>query len=68
LFHLSAAADQQKYHLMIEFEDGTTLSAFTQMWGAMELYQIGDEQKWQFIQGMHTAPLEAAFTEDYSAP
>jgi formamidopyrimidine-DNA glycosylase len=35
------------------------------MWGAMELYEKGEERKRQYIRGMRTTPAEKAFTADY---
>ncbi|MBN1558801.1 hypothetical protein JW998_01025, partial [candidate division KSB1 bacterium] len=42
-YHSSVALIPKKYHLLILFNDGTALSAVTQMWGAMELYAKGEE-------------------------
>ena len=50
---------------MICFTDGSALSAMTQMWGAMELYETGQEQNRQYIRGMRPTPLDSAFTQDY---
>jgi formamidopyrimidine-DNA glycosylase len=45
--------------------DGSALSTMTQMWGAMELYETGQEQNRQYIRGMRPTPLDSAFTLDY---
>jgi formamidopyrimidine-DNA glycosylase len=55
----------EKYHLYITFEDGSFLTALTQMWGAMELYEEGEEQDRKYIKGMRTTPNEPEFTFDY---
>jgi formamidopyrimidine-DNA glycosylase len=65
LYHAPGAPLPEKYHLLIELTDGSHLSAMTQMWGAMELYEAGKEQQRQYIQGMRTVPLEPEFTFDY---
>jgi formamidopyrimidine-DNA glycosylase len=65
LFHPAGAPLPVKYHLLIRFDDGSALSATTQMWGAMELYETGQEQERQYIQGMRPTPLDPAFTFDY---
>lgn len=65
LYHQPGAALPQKYHLLIAFEDGSHLSATTQMWGAMELYEQGEEQHRQYVRDMKTIPLEPEFTFDY---
>ena len=56
LFHSSAASLPKKYHLALIFEDGAALSAMTQMWGAMELYDKGQELKRQYIVDMRPTP------------
>jgi formamidopyrimidine-DNA glycosylase len=35
------------------------------MWGAMELYEKGEEQNREYVKGMRTTPTEPAFTFDY---
>jgi formamidopyrimidine-DNA glycosylase len=65
LFHPAGSPLPVKYHLLIHFEDGSALSATTQMWGAMELYEAGMEQERQYIKGMLPTPLDPAFTFDY---
>jgi len=65
LLHQSASVLPRKYHLSLQFEDGTALSATTQMWGAMELYEKGKELERQYIRGMRTTPTEAGFTSTY---
>jgi formamidopyrimidine-DNA glycosylase len=55
----------KKYHLYITFEDDSFLTATTQMWGAMELYEKGEEQNRQYVKGMRTTPIEPEFTFDY---
>ena len=42
----------KKYHLYITFEDGSFLTVTTQMWGAMELYEEGEEQERQYVKDM----------------
>jgi formamidopyrimidine-DNA glycosylase len=65
LYHPSEAQIPKKYHLVIIFEDGSALSAMTQMWGAMELYEKGRELDRQYIRDMRTIPIDAEFTFDY---
>jgi formamidopyrimidine-DNA glycosylase len=55
----------KKYHLYITFEDGSFLTVTTQMWGAMELYEKGEEQNREYVKGMRTTPIEPEFTFDY---
>lgn len=65
LFHPAGSELPDKYHLWIEFEDGSSFTATTQMWGAMELFKAGDEQQRQYIKGMRVTPVERAFTFSY---
>jgi formamidopyrimidine-DNA glycosylase len=65
LYHPPGSKVPQKYHLYITFEDDSFLTATTQMWGAMELYERGEEQNRQYIKGMRPTPVEPEFTIDY---
>jgi formamidopyrimidine-DNA glycosylase len=65
LYHAPGARVPKKYHLYITFEDDSFLTATTQMWGAMELYEKGEEQNRQYVKGMRTTPIEPGFTFDY---
>jgi formamidopyrimidine-DNA glycosylase len=65
LYHKSKDELPKKYHLMIGFEDGSALSAMTQMWGAMELFKTGEELKRKYICDMRPTPMDAEFTFDY---
>jgi formamidopyrimidine-DNA glycosylase len=65
LYHASGDQLPAKYHLSLTFQDGSALSVTTQMWGAMELYERGQEQKRQYIHGMRPVPGNPAFTEEY---
>ena len=49
LLHESESQMPKKYHLSLNFEDGSCLSSTTQMWGAMELYENGKELERQYI-------------------
>jgi formamidopyrimidine-DNA glycosylase len=55
----------EKYHALIEFNDGSALSAKTQMWGAFELFAQGDELERKYIKGMRPTPTDRAFTFSY---
>ena len=58
LYHPAGTLPPSKYHLLLGFDDGSSLSATTQMWGAMELYEKGKERNRQYIKDMRTTPLE----------
>ena len=65
LYYPIGSQMQKKYHLYLIFEDGSFLTAFTQMWGAMELYESGREQERELVKGMKTTPTEPGFTFAY---
>jgi formamidopyrimidine-DNA glycosylase len=65
LYHPPKSKLPEKYHLLLGFSDDSVLSATTQMWGAMELYEKGEEQNRQYIKDMRPTPTETAFTFDY---
>jgi len=65
LYHSPGSRIPKKYHLCITFEDNSFLTATTQMWGAMELYEKGEEHNRKYIKGMRTTPVEPEFTFNY---
>ena len=65
LYHPSSLEMPKKFHLAITFRDGSGLSAMTQMWGAMELYEEGLERKRQYIVDMRPTPIDDSFSFDY---
>ena len=65
LYHAPGAKRPDKYHLLISFEDGSSLSVTTQMWGAMELYKQGEENNRQYIRDIRITPVEPEFTCEY---
>jgi formamidopyrimidine-DNA glycosylase len=65
LYHPPGSDVPPKYHLFIAFDDDSFLTATTQMWGAMELYDAGEERNRQYIKGMKPTPVEPEFSFDY---
>lgn len=65
LYHAPGQKPPEKYHLLVQFDDGSALSAFTQMWGAMELWERGRERQRMYIKDMRTPPDSPAFTWEY---
>jgi formamidopyrimidine-DNA glycosylase len=65
LYHPAGSKRPDKYHLFITFQDDSALTATTQMWGAMELYESGQEQERQYVKGMRPTPIESEFTFVY---
>ena len=55
----------KKYHLWLDFEDGSFLTATTQMWGAVDLYEKGKELTGKYVKDMKATPVEPEFTIDY---
>jgi formamidopyrimidine-DNA glycosylase len=66
LYHPAGSKLPPKYHLYLTFEDGSLFTATTQMWGAMELYESGQELERQYLKGMRSTPIEPEFTLEYS--
>ena len=65
LYHAPGSKVPKKYHLSITFTDASFLTVTTQMWGAMELYDKGDELNREYVKDMRTTPLEPGFTFNY---
>jgi formamidopyrimidine-DNA glycosylase len=65
LFHPSESKLPKKYHLHLDFTDGTFLTATTQMWGAMELYEQGAELQREYVKDMRRTPIDPEFTFPY---
>jgi formamidopyrimidine-DNA glycosylase len=65
LYHDCESQIPRKYHLELIFTDGSALSAMTQMWGAMELYEKGRELTRKYIRGMRPTPIDPEFSYDY---
>ena len=65
LYHPAGSKLPARYHLCLTFEDDSCLTATTQMWCAMELYESGQEQERQYVKGMRPTPIESEFTFDY---
>jgi len=65
LYHPAGGKIPEKYHLFIGFEDGSAVTAMTQMWGAMELYEAGQEQGRQYVKDMRVTPADPEFTFVY---
>jgi formamidopyrimidine-DNA glycosylase len=55
----------KKYHLWLAFEDGSALTTLTQMWGAMELFEAGQEKERKYIKDMRMTPIDPEFSFDY---
>jgi formamidopyrimidine-DNA glycosylase len=65
LYHPPGSDVPKKYHLYLNFEDGSFLTAMTQMWGAMELYEEGEEQNREYVKDMRPTPTDPGFTPAY---
>ena len=65
LYHRPGSKLPKKYHLYITFEDDSYLTVTTQMWGAMELFENGEEQNREYIKDMRPTPVDLEFTYDY---
>jgi formamidopyrimidine-DNA glycosylase len=65
LYHPAGENTPARYHILMGFKDGSHFSVTTQMWGAMELYERGQETERPYVKDMRTTPIEAGFTFDY---
>ena len=65
LYHEPGGNAPKKYHLHISFDDGSFLTVTTQMWGAMEIYERGEELNREYIKDMKTTPVEPEFSFEY---
>jgi formamidopyrimidine-DNA glycosylase len=65
LYHPTPQTLPAKYHLRLEFADGSYLTGMTQMWGAFELYEAGLEMERQYIKDMRPTPIDPDFTFAY---
>jgi formamidopyrimidine-DNA glycosylase len=65
LYHPPGGKLPKKYHLYLHFEDDSFFTVTTQMWGAMELYEAGEELNREYVRGMATTPVEPEFTFEY---
>ncbi|MHB8133568.1 MAG: DNA-formamidopyrimidine glycosylase family protein [Anaerolineaceae bacterium] len=65
LFHQPESMLPTKYHLHLQFDDNSFLTATTQMWGAVELYEQGRELERQYIKDMKLTPMDEGFTLSY---
>jgi formamidopyrimidine-DNA glycosylase len=65
LYHSLGPTVPVKYHLYLAFADDSFFTATTQMWGAVELYEKGEEYSGKYVKDMKTTPVEAGFTYPY---
>ena len=65
LFHPVGKQLPAKYHLSLSFEEGSAVTVQTQMWGAMELFETGQEKERKYIKDMRRTPIDPEFSFDY---
>jgi formamidopyrimidine-DNA glycosylase len=65
LYHSAGMKLPEKYHLYLRFEDNSALTVMTQMWGAMELFESGQEKERKYVKDMRITPVDPEFTFDY---
>jgi formamidopyrimidine-DNA glycosylase len=65
LYHSAGTSLPQKYHLSLRFAGDSALTVMTIMWGAMELYESGQEKERKYVKDMRTTPIDPEFTFDY---
>ena len=67
LYHEPGTSMPLKYPLLLTFNDGSALTIMTAMWGAMELYESGQELERKYIKGMQQTPTDSKFSFEYFA-
>lgn len=65
VYHQPGSKLPKTYHLLITFDDDSSLSAMTQMWGAMELHEKGHVNERELIKDMRPTPRDDDFTLEY---
>ena len=65
LYHPPGGQLPKKYHLYLHFEDDSFFTVTTQMWGAMELFEAGEEQRREYVRDMRATPAEPEFSYAY---
>jgi formamidopyrimidine-DNA glycosylase len=65
LYHEEGSDVPEKYHLMLHFTDRSSLSLQIQMWGAIELFNQGEELKRKYVKNMAPDPASPEFTLSY---
>lgn len=65
LYHPPGIDLPKRYHLWLAFEDGSSFTATTQMWGAYELYETGKARNRKYVKDMRTTPTDDKFTFEY---
>jgi len=65
LYHHAGSSLPRTYHLWLTFDDNSSLTATTQMWGVMELFEKGQELERKYIKDMRPTPTESEFTFAY---
>jgi formamidopyrimidine-DNA glycosylase len=65
LYHAPNEAEPKAHHLLLRFQDGSSLSAMTQMWGFVELHVAGEELQRPYVRDMRPTPDSSQFTAPY---
>jgi formamidopyrimidine-DNA glycosylase len=65
LYHEAPASPPAKFHLYLAFDDGSALSATTQMWGGVGLFEEGLERDYDYVKNMRPQPSDPDFTWEY---
>lgn len=65
LYHSPMDKLPDKYHLLIQFSDDSSLSETIQLWGAIELYEKGKELERPYIKDMKISPVDSGFNLSY---
>jgi formamidopyrimidine-DNA glycosylase len=65
LYHSPGGSIPKKYHLYLCFTDSSFFTVTTQMWGAIGLYEKGEEYSGEYVKDMKITPDNPEFTLEY---
>lgn len=65
LYHPPGTKPPKTFHLLLEFDDDSSFTVTTQMWGAVELYDEGEELEREYVKDMRVTPTDPEFTYEY---
>jgi formamidopyrimidine-DNA glycosylase len=62
-YHAAGEPLPARYHVWLEFADGSSLVAITQMWGGVHLCEAGREHEVKYVRDMRPTPVDEAFDQ-----
>jgi formamidopyrimidine-DNA glycosylase len=62
-YHAAGEPLPARYHVWLEYTDGSSLVATTQMWGGVHLCEAGREHEVKYVKDMRPTPVDATFDQ-----